>query len=460
MSEISNENLVNKENKMGVDRVSTLILVMSIPSMFSMLIQALYNIVDSIFVAQYSSEALSAVSLAFPMQTLLIAVGMGTGVGVNSLISRLLGAKEQKKADSTANHGLIISFVFGIIFAIVGILFSRTYMEMFTTNQVVIDMGVQYLVINLVCSIGLMICGIGPKILQATGDMITPMTTQILGAVINIILDPILIFGLFGFPRLGVAGAAIATVTGQIISGIYILYVLYKKEHHVKVDLLKFKYDPQIVKSIFIVGFPAIAMQAMASLLITGLNKILAIFSLDAVNVLGIYYKLQSFIFMPIFGLTQGAMPVMGYNYGAKKMDRVYKALKVSFIIAIGIMAVGTFIFFVFPEVLLGMFNATDSMIEIGVGAFRKISVGFIFAAIGIMSSVFFQALGQGYKSFVISLLRQLIILLPAAYILGTFLGLDYFWYAFFISEIISVAISVIWLRSTIKKLNNEVDLI
>lgn len=447
---------MREDNKMGHAPMFSLILSMSIPAMFSMLIQALYNIVDSIFVAKLGEGALTAVSLAFPVQTLIIAVAVGTGVGINSLVSRRLGEKRQEEANSAATHGIILGLLSGVLFAILGVLFTRTFFEAFTDNAAIIDMGYQYTIVVTVLSFGSFVQINVEKCLQATGNMIYPMIFQLVGAITNIILDPIMIFGLFGFPKMGVFGAALATVIGQIFAMLLSLYVILKKSHLVHVTFKKFKFNFKIVKDIYAVGLPSMIMQSIGSVLVVGLNSILIAFSEAAVSVLGVYYKLQSFVFMPVFGLTQGVMPIMGYNYGAKNKERLLSALKIGIILAIIIITLGMIVFMSIPDKLLMLFNASDEMLELGTKALRTISLCFVPAALGIMFSTLFQALGQGRKSLYMSVLRQLVIILPSAYLLSK-IGLNYVWYAFPIAEVFSFGVSILFFsiiyRKTIKSL-------
>ncbi len=440
-----------RENKMGNTPMLKLIVSMSLPAMFSMLVQSLYNIVDSAFVAQLGEGALTAVSLAFPIQMLIISVAVGTGIGINSLVSRRLGEKNQAEANSAATHGILLGLFSGIIVAILGLLFTRFFFECFTNDKTMIDMGYSYIIIITTLSFGSFVQINIEKTLQATGNMIYPMIFQLVGAITNIILDPIMIFGLFGFPKLGVSGAAIATVIGQIFAMLLSLYVVFKKSHDVHITFKGFKLNFRTIKNIYAVGFPSMVMQSIGSVLIVGLNSILITFSDAAVSVLGIYYKLQSFIFMPVFGLTQGVMPIMGYNYGAKNKHRLLSALKIGSVIAILIMLIGTILFMSIPDKLLMIFNASEQMLEIGVKALRTISLCFVPAAIGIMFSTLFQAIGQGHKSLYISILRQLVIILPAAYLLSK-IGLYYVWYSFPIAEVFSLMVSVIFLSMIYKK--------
>ncbi len=446
---------MTKENKMGTVPVFKLIVTMSLPAMFSMLVQSLYNIVDSMFVARIGEEALTAVSLAFPIQALIIAVAVGTGIGINSLVSRRLGEKRNEEASKAATHGIILGIFSWIIFAIFGLAFSRTFIEAFTTNPKVIQMGYNYLSIVTIFSFGVFIEINLEKTLQATGNMIYPMIFQLIGAITNIILDPIFIFGLFGFPKMGISGAAVATVIGQILSMVYAIFIVFRKDHAIHITFRNFKISKTTIKDIYGVGFPSIVMQSIGSVLIMGLNSILITFSEAAVAVLGVYYKLQSFVFMPVFGLTHGVMPIMGYNFGAKNKKRLLSALKLGSIIALTIMALGTILFMVFPKELLMIFNASEEMLDIGIKALRTISVCFIPAALGIMFSTLFQAVGSGVKSLIVSVLRQLVIILPGAYLLSK-IGLDYVWFAFPLAEIVALLVSVIMFRKLYKeKLKN-----
>lgn len=441
----------NTENKMGTVSVFQLIVSMSVPAMLSMMVQALYNVVDSFFVAKVSENALTAVSLAFPVQTLLIALAVGTSVGINSLVSRRLGEQKQEEADSAATHGILLGVFNWIIFALIGLLFSEPFFRSFTANQEIVTMGTQYMSIVCIVSIGVFVEINIEKTLQATGNMIYPMLSQLLGAVTNIILDPIFIFGLLGVPKMGVAGAAIATVIGQIFAMLFLIFIIAKKEHQVKISFQHFKIDFQIIRNIYSVGFPAIIMQAIGSVMVVGMNAILIGFTATAVALFGVYFKLQSFIFMPVFGLTQGVMPIMGYNFGARKRTRLLSAVKIGSVIAVVIMALGTVVFWMVPDRLLSIFNASESMLAIGIPALRTISICFVPAALGIMFSTLFQAIGHGFKSLIISVLRQLVVLVPAAFLLSK-LGLSSVWYAFPIAEIVSLAASILFFVQLYKK--------
>ena len=387
------------QNKMGTARMFPLILSMAVPAMFSMLVQALYNIVDSYFVSQVSEKGLAAISLAFPIQNLLIAFGVGTAVGVTSLISRRLGQGRQDEADSAATHGILLSLCTYVLFALYGAFFTTPFFRMFESDPEIVQMGDTYISICCIFSFGLFVEISLEKILQATGNMIWPMIFQLVGAVSNIILDPILIFGMFGMPAMGVAGAAIATVGGQIIAMIFSIVVVVLREHAVRITFRGFRPHWRTVRDIYTVGLPAIVMQSIGTVMTMALNGILSAFSTAAYTVFGLYFKLQSFVFMPVFGLTQGLMPIMGYNYGARNKKRLLSALKQGCVIALIIMTLGLLVFLLFPAQLLGIFNASRELLEIGVPALRIIASCFLFAALGIVSSTLFQAVGRGVYS-------------------------------------------------------------
>ena len=432
------------QNKMGTARMFPLILSMAVPAMFSMLVQALYNIVDSYFVSQVSEKGLAAISLAFPIQNLLIAFGVGTAVGVTSLISRRLGQGRQDEADSAATHGILLSLCTYVLFALYGAFFTTPFFRMFESDPEIVQMGDTYISICCIFSFGLFVEISLEKILQATGNMIWPMIFQLVGAVINIILDPILIFGMFGMPAMGVAGAAIATVGGQIIAMIFSIVVVVLREHAVRITFRGFRPHWRTVRDIYTVGLPAIVMQSIGTVMTMALNGILSAFSTAAYTVFGLYFKLQSFVFMPVFGLTQGLMPIMGYNYGARNKKRLLSALKQGCVIALIIMTLGLLVFLLFPAQLLGIFNASRELLEIGVPALRIIASCFLFAALGIVSSTLFQAVGRGVYSLIVSLMRQLVVLVPAAWVLARITGeVNAVWWAFPIAEVFSLIASI-----------------
>lgn len=433
---------VVSENRMGTMPVDKLLLSMSLPMILSMLVQAMYNIIDSIFVAQIGEAALTAVSLAFPIQNLMIAVSVGTCVGVNALLSRSLGEKKQRDADLSAINGIFLSFVGYVFFAIFGLFFSRIFFATQTDNVEIIEYGTKYLSICTIFSFGIFIEMMFERIMQATGRTFYNMLTQGIGAIINIILDPILIFGLFGFPALGISGAAIATVIGQIVAMLLSIYFNHTKNPDIKLHFSGFKPHIPTIKLIYQVAVPTIIMQSIGSVMTFGMNKILMLFSETAVSVFGIYFKLQSFIFMPIFGLNNGMVPIIAYNYGAQNKKRIMDTTKLSVIIAIGIMLAGLLIFQLFPSQLLSMFNASSHMMEIGVPALRIISVSFLFAGYCIIVGSVFQALGNGMYSLIVSVARQLICILPLAYFFAETFGLDAVWFSFPLAELMSVILT------------------
>ena len=441
---------------MGTMPVNKLLVSMSLPMIASMLVQALYNVVDSVFVAQISENALTAVSLAFPIQSLMIAVSSGTCVGINALLSRSLGEKRQKEANLSAVNGVFLAFVSYLVFALMGIFGSHLFFASQTENREIVEFGTQYLTICLIFSFGIFMEMTFERIMQSTGRTIYSMVTQGTGAIINIILDPIMIFGLFGFPRLGIRGAAIATVTGQIIAMILAVWFNHKKNRDVQLSFKGFKPDGRIIAKIYEVGVPSIVMQSIVSIMTFGMNKILIMFSETAVSVLGIYFKLQSFIFMPIFGLNNGVIPIVAYNYGAGHKKRIMDTIKLSTFIAVGIMLIGLIIFQVFPEGLLKLFNASDHMLEVGVPALRIISTSFLFAGYCIILGSVFQALGNGVYSLIVSVARQLLCILPLAYVFARVAGLHAVWYSFPLAELISVTLTTILFRRIyVKKLKN-----
>ena len=436
-------------NKMGTMPVGRLLMSMSLPAMFSMIINAMYNIIDSIFIGMIGDgeSALAAVTLIFPVQMLMISVGVGTGVGLNSLISRRLGEKKFEEANLAASHGMLLSFVNWIIFAVFGIFFTSTFVRAFSDSQEIVADGTKFCFIITVFSLFLLIQINIEKILQATGNMVLPMISSLTGAIVNIILNPILILGLFGAPKMGVAGSATATIIGQFLSMTLGLIFLFTKKHDVKISLRGFRINWQILKNIYGVGLPSIVMQAMSSFMLVGLNAILIGFSEAAVAVLGIYYRLQSFIFMPVFGLTQGAMPILGYNFGARNKKRLMDAFTSALKIAVLIMTAGLILFQLFPVPMLKLFNATPEMFEIGIRALRIISTCFIFAAFGIICSTLFQATGHGTLSLYVSMLRQIVLILPLAWLLAHFAGLEFVWFSFPLAELFSLGASLLFLR-------------
>lgn len=451
----TNEKDINrKENKMGVMPIQKLLLGMSVPMMISMLVQALYNIVDSMFVARLNENALTAVSLAFPVQNLMIAVGTGTGVGVNALVSRSLGEKNTVYANKAANNGVYLSIFSAVAFALLSLFFGRFFFAVQTDDPQIIAYGTSYVYVIGILSIGMFFQFITERLLQSTGKTIYTMFTQGLGAIINIILDPIMIFGLFGFPRMEIAGAAVATVTGQIIAAGLGLWFNRTKNHELHISLRKYKVEKEVVKGIYSVGIPSIIMASIGSVMTFGVNKILMAFTSTAAAVFGVYFKLQSFVFMPVFGLNNGMVPIVAYNYGARKPDRIMKTMRLSIVYAVTIMVAGFAVFQLMPEALLSIFDASEEMVEIGVPALRIISFSFLGAGFGIVSSSVFQALGHGMLSLIVSILRQLIVILPAAWLLARIGGIHMVWWAFPIAEIFSALVCFLFVK---KVYRNEI---
>ena len=439
------------ENKMGVQPVGRLLAGMAIPMMISMLVQALYNIVDSIFVSRLSENALTAVSLAFPLQNLMIAVCAGTAVGMNALLSRSLGAKEQEKADLAANTGIFLALCSFVVFCLVGVFFSHTFFLLQTDVEEIVTAGTAYGQICLGCSIGLFCQFTFERLLQSTGRTHLAMCTQILGALINIVLDPILIFGLFGAPQLGVAGAAVATVAGQCVAAVAALIMNLKCNPEIHLSLKKIRWHGAMVKNIYRIGLPSIVMMSIGSIMVFGVNRILISFTTTATAVFGAYFKLQSFIFMPVFGLNNGMVPIVAYNYGAKNPERVKRTIKLSILSAMTIMAVGLAIFELFPGFLLSFFDASENMLAIGTPALRIIALAFVFAGFCIIAGSVFQAIGNPFYSLIVSVCRQLVVLLPVAWLLAQTGNLTLVWLAFPIAELMSLTLSTIFLRRTLR---------
>lgn len=433
------------ENKMGYAKMFPLIMSMSLPAIFSMTVMALYNIVDSIFVGQLSDGvyALEATSYAYPLQMLLIAFSVGTAVGANSLISRRLGAGNQKEADLAATHGIVLALFTWVLFIIIGLFAVKPFLSFYDCSDVVYNYGVQYLTIVL-CFSGFSMVQVSiEKSLQATGDMIFPMLFQLAGAITNIIFDPLLIYGIGPFPELRVMGAAVATVFGQFVGMVFAVITLFVHKNKVKVTFKNFRLNIETVKNIYAVGFPSIIMQSIGSFMIIGFNAILSAYE-SAVTVLGVYFKLQSFVFMPCFGLNQGLLPIMGFNYGAKNKKRLYSAMKYGILVALVIMTAGTAVFMLIPDKLLAMFNDDPNLVSVGVPAFRTICLCFIPAALGIIFISMFQATAKGIRALIISFTRQLVFILPVAYILSKFFTLNTVWLAFPIAEGMSLLLAIL----------------
>ena len=433
------------ENKMGIMPVGKLLITMSLPMMISMVVQALYNIVDSVFVSRVSEDALTAVSMAFPLQALCIALGAGMGVGVNALLSKSLGAKDNDMVNKSALNGLFMTFVSYLVLLVIGIFAVKPFYMIQTDSADIIQYGTDYLSVICCFSFGMFFQFTFERLLQSTGRTFQTMITQTVGAVTNIILDPIFIFGLFGVPAFGVKGAAIATVIGQIIAAVLALIMNIKVNTDIDFSLEGFKPDIKIIGMIYKVGLPSIIMQSIGSVMVFCLNKILIVFSSTAVAVFGVYFKLQSFVFMPVFGLNNGLIPIMAYNYGAKKKDRMIKTIKCGLLIAFSIMSVGMVVFELFPDAILALFEASDNMLAMGKVALRTIAIHFPIAAICIVLGSAFQALGNAVYSMFVSIARQLVVLIPVAYALSKLGNVNYVWWCFPIAEIMSLTITVIF---------------
>ena len=444
-----------RENKMGVMPVGRLLAGMAVPMMISMLVQAMYNVVDSVFVSRISENALNAVSLAFPLQNLMIAVGAGTAVGINALLSRSLGEKRQDMADRAAGTGIFLSLCNAVVFAFIGVFLSQAFfMAQAKSVPEIVEMGTAYTRICLGLSVGLFCQFCFERLLQSTGRTVLAMTTQLIGAVINIVLDPIFIFGLCGMPRLGVTGAAVATVAGQITAAIIAIFLNLKRNPEIHIRPRLICWDKMVARDIYRVGVPSIVMQSIGSVMTFGMNKILFVFTPTATAVFGAYFKIQSFIFMPVFGLNNGMVPIISYNYGAAKPERVWKTVRLTIFTAVSIMFLGFLAFQMFPAMLLALFDASAEMTAIGVPALRTISISFLLAGFCIISGSVCQAVGNPMYSMVVSVCRQLVVLLPVAWLLSQTGRLELVWWSVPIAEIASVTLSAIFLRRTVRSAN------
>jgi putative MATE family efflux protein len=434
-------------NVMGVMPVNSLILKMSIPMMISMFVQALYNIVDSIFVARINENALAAVSLAFPVQVLIIGIAVGTGVGINTLLSRSLGERDFEKANKAAGNGLFLALISAIVFFVVGILFTEIYFRTQTDINEIIEYGCDY--ISIICIFSFTVFGqiIFERLLSSTGKTFYSMISQITGALVNVALDPILIFGLFGFPALGVKGAAIATVIGECCGCAAAIFFNFKINNEIQFSFKSFKPDSSIIKSIYAVGIPSILIQCAGSIMVYGVNRILIQFSSTANAVFGVFFRLQSFVFMPVFGMNNAIIPIIAYNYGARHKDRIIKTIKLSAIYAACIMLIGLLLFQFIPQKMLFLFNATPEMMKIGIPAFHIISAIFLFAGFSIVFISVLQAMGNAIQGLLVVCARQLLVLLPAAWLLSLTGSLDAVWFAFPIAEIVSLAACIFFIK-------------
>lgn len=441
-----------KENKMGTMEVRRLILTMSLPIMISMLVQALYNIVDSMFVARVSEAALAAVSLCYPIQMIMVAVACGTGIGINALLSRYLGEKKREKASQVAMHGLFCAICNWLVFAVIGLFFSEAFLRLFSDDVQIIMMGISYMQICTICSFGVFVQITYERIMQSTGNTIYNMVIQGVGALINIILDPIFIFGLGPVPALGTAGAAIATVIGQIVAMFLGIIITQKKIREIQLSVRGFHIDGMIMKAMYRIAIPAILMQSIMSFMTVMMNMILAPFSEMAVSVFSIYYKLQQFVFMAVLGMNNALIPILSYNYGAHQMERIREGIRFALWMSCVIMAIGTVVFQLFPTQLLYLFDAKETLLSIGIPALRTISVSFVFAGISMVLCSVFQALGSPNHSLLVTLLRQMVILLPLAYGFSSAFGLDMCWWSFPITEVLCALLSLYLLRSVQKR--------
>ncbi len=441
-----------RENKMGTMPENKLLLSMAVPMMISMLVQALYNIVDSIFVSRICEDALTAVSMAFPWQNIIISIAVGFGVGINALLSRALGQKNAERVNQVAVNGLLLAGLSYLLVLVAGLIGIRAYMRTQTDIETIVNYGITYLNICILCSFGVFVEITFERFLQATGRTVYSMITQLTGAITNIILDPILIFGLLGFPKLGIAGAAWATVIGQCVGAVVAVMLNHFKNPEVHLRLRHIRPNGRLMGEITAISIPSIIMSCISSLTCFVMNMILIAYSSTAVAVFGVYFKLQSFVFMPVFGLNNGMVPIIAYNYGAQKPERIHKTIRLGMVYAVAIMVVGLLVFQLIPKELLLMFDASDAMLEIGAPALRIMSLAFVFAGIGIVSGSSCQAFGYSVYSMLISIARQIVVLIPAAYLLSLTGVLRSIWFAFPIAEIFSLILSLFFLRTTLKK--------
>lgn len=433
-----------QNNYFGVEKISKILFKMAPPVMLAQLIQALYNIIDSLFVGKYSDSGLTALSIVYPMQLLMIALAVGTGVGINTIMSSKFGENKNEQAKQYAGTGTLLALFLWAIFAIISFFIMPLYAKIQTNSQEVIDDVIVYGRIVCVGSIGLFLESIWTKILQSKGNMRVPMLAQILGAITNIILDPILIFGLLGFPEMGIAGAAIATVAGQIVAALVVMRdALYKSP--------KLKYYPQYIKNIFRLGLPNILMQSAYTLYIFGLNTILATFSDQAVTVLGLYYKWQTFFFIPLGAMQTCIVPIISYNYSAKNIDRCHKTLNIAIIFGAALMFIGLLCFLILPEPMLRFFSNDELVIEIGVPAFRIIGISFIPLVTSLTYPVFFQAIGKSMKSSLLTIIRTIVLFVPLGYLFSLF-GLTFFWLTYPATDTITSIVGFIMVKQFFKK--------
>ena len=445
MESVASSPAAARTNKMATQPEGKLLFGMGVPLAISMMIQAVYNIVDSIFVSYLGENALTAVSLSFPIYMLMISVAVGTGIGMNSLISRRLGAKLHDEAEHAAGNGLLVMFLSMLVFVLFGIFGTRPFMQAYTNNPETLEYGVTYLSIILTCSVGMFMQMYCERILESQGKTFYVMLIQIAGAVFNIIFDPILIFGLLGFPKLGMAGAAIATVGGQMLSMLISFSLIFSKKNEVRLRAKHLKPDAKVIKNIYAVGGPSIILQAMGTVMTLALNGILIAYTETAVAVFGVYFRVQSIAMMPLFGMTGAAMSIIAFNYGAQNKKRVMRTWRIALTAGIVMMVLMSSIFLLLPDQILSLFNATDEMLRIGRSALTIIPLGLVFASASIVCSVMFQAIGKGTYSMYLSLARQLLVLVPAAWLLSKiFHEVTAVWWAFPIAEVFTIAVALL----------------
>lgn len=448
----------NTTARLGTESIVPLLFRLAAPSIIGMAVQALYNVVDTIYVGHVSTASLSALSLAFPIQMILIAIAVGTGVGTNSLISRRLGQGKEHEANNVAEHVFLLAFVYAVVIGIIGAIFYKDIVRLFTDDPKLINLSGTYIRIIMIGSGAMFIPMITNNILRGEGNTFLPMLTLIIGAVINIGIDPLLIYGIGPFPELGVAGAAYATVFSRLVSGIFIVLVLLKGDHQIKLRLKDFRYNGQIIKEVYKVGFPAMLMQLLASFMIAGMNKIVVTFNVTAVAVVGVFFRLQSFILMPVFGLGQGYIPIVGYNFGHRNPGRMKKTILYGMIIGEVFTIIGFLLFQIIPRPLMLMFNKDPELVRMGVEALRRISIAYPLVGAAIVGSTTFQAVGKGFPSLVLSVLRQLVLFLPLMYGLGRIWGMPALWLAFPLSAAVTVVLMFFWLRKTLAEIFKKLD--
>lgn len=451
------------QNRLGTEKMLRLVFSMSLPMMFAMLIQSLYNIVDSIFVSRISENALTAVSLAFPVQSLMIAIGVGTAVGINALLSRALGGNLKDKANAVASISLILASLSSVIFMLIFGIGAEVFYKTQSSNEEIINLGTSYLSIVSYGCLGFFIQVSCEKLLSATGRTVLSMLTQVTGAVINIILDPIFIFGYLGAPKMGVAGAALATILGQFIATFLGLYLNLHMNPDIHISFTKllrtsFSFKINLTKEIYEIALPSILMAGIGSVMTYAMNQLLLVFSTTAATIFAIYFKLQSFVFMPIFGLNYGLIPIVSYNYGANNTRRIKEAIKICMITAVSYSILGFIVFYFFPEQLLIIFDANKNMLEIGIPALRTMSFSFILAGFSIIAIATTQALNKSIYALWVSILRQFVVLIPSAYIFSKIAGLNLLWWSFPVAEIVSFICALFFLQKSVQTRFREIE--